>query len=148
MALYCDTDSVIYIQPDGQPALIETGDCLGAMTSELKQSCHIDEFVSRGPKNYAYRTINPATGETDTVCKVRGITLNYSASRLVNFDVMRDMILGGTDSDRVTVHTEHKIKRKRAAGRILLRSLKTKCKGSRFSRDAGWPTIHPSLLGI
>jgi hypothetical protein len=117
MALYCDTDSVIYIQPNDQPVLVETGDCLGAMTSELKQGWHIDEFVSGGPKNYAYRTINPATGEMDTVCKVRGITLNYSNSRLVNFDVMRD-ILGGTDSDRVTVHTEHKIKRKRAAGRM------------------------------
>jgi hypothetical protein len=31
MALYCDTDSVIYIQTDDQPAHIETGDCLGAM---------------------------------------------------------------------------------------------------------------------
>jgi hypothetical protein len=88
------------------------------MTSELKQGFHIDEFVSGGPKNYAYRTIKPATGEHDTVCKVRGITLNYSASRLVNFGVMRDMILGGNESDRVTVHTEHKIKRKRAGGRI------------------------------
>jgi hypothetical protein len=29
------------------------------------------------------------------VCKVRGITLNYSASQLVNFDVMKDMILRG-----------------------------------------------------
>jgi hypothetical protein len=28
------------------------------------------------------------------------------------------MILGRTDSDRVTVHTEHKIKSKRAAGRM------------------------------
>jgi hypothetical protein len=93
MALYCDTDSIIYIQPDDQPALIETGDCLGAMTSELKQGLHIDEFVSGVHKNYAYRTINPATGEQDTVCKVRGITLNYSASRLINFGVMRDMIL-------------------------------------------------------
>jgi hypothetical protein len=111
MALYCDTDSVIYIQPDDQPALIETGDCLGAMTSELKRGFHIEEFVSGGPKNYAYRTINTTTGADDTVCKVRGITLNYSASRLVNFEVMRDKILGGNDSDRVTVHTEHKIKR-------------------------------------
>jgi hypothetical protein len=118
MALYCDTDSVIYIQPDYQPPLIETGNCLGAMTSELNQGFHIDEFVSGGPKNYAYRTINPATGEHDTICKVSGITLNYSASRLVNFYVMQDMILGGTDSDRVTVHTEHKIKRKRAGGRM------------------------------
>jgi hypothetical protein len=117
MALYCDTDSVIYIQPDDQPALFETGDCLGAMTSELKQGFHIDEFVSGWPKNYAYRTINSTTGEHDTVCKVRSITLNYSASRLVNFGIMRD-ILGGTESDRVTVHIEHKIKRKRAGGRM------------------------------
>jgi hypothetical protein len=33
-ALFCDADSVIYIQPDYQPALTETGDILGAMTSE------------------------------------------------------------------------------------------------------------------
>jgi hypothetical protein len=118
MALYCDTDYVIYIQPDDQPALIETGDCLGAMTSELKQGFHIAEFVSGGPKNYAYRTINPAKVEHDTVYKVRGIALNYSASRLFNFGVMREMILGGTESDRVTVHTEHKIKCKRAGGRL------------------------------
>jgi hypothetical protein len=46
MGLYCYTDSVIYIQPDDQPAVIDTGDCLGAMTSELKQGLHIEEFVS------------------------------------------------------------------------------------------------------
>jgi hypothetical protein len=32
MALYCDTDPFIYIKPDDQPALIETGDYLGAFT--------------------------------------------------------------------------------------------------------------------
>jgi hypothetical protein len=26
-ALYCDTDSVIYIQPRNEPALVATGDC-------------------------------------------------------------------------------------------------------------------------
>jgi hypothetical protein len=76
MALYCDTDSVIYIQPDDQPALTETGDYLGAMTSELKRGFYIDEFVSGGSKNYAYRNINPTKGAHDTVCKVRCITLN------------------------------------------------------------------------
>jgi hypothetical protein len=35
-ALYCDTDSVIYIQPNDQPSLLEKGDSLGSMTSELK----------------------------------------------------------------------------------------------------------------
>jgi hypothetical protein len=118
MALHCDTDSVIYIKPDDQPPLIETGDCLVAMTSELKQGFHIDEFVSGGPKNYASRTINLATGENDSVCKIHGITLNYSSSRLVNFDVMRDLILGGNESERVTFHTDHKIKRKSAGGRM------------------------------
>jgi hypothetical protein len=83
-ALYCDTDSVIFIQPDDQPALIETGDCLGAKTSELKPGLHIEEFFSGGPIKYAYKTVNPSTGEHETVCKVRGITLNYSASKLVN----------------------------------------------------------------
>jgi hypothetical protein len=101
-----------------QPALIETGDCLGAMTSELKPGLHIDEFVSGGPKNYAYRTTNPATGERETASKVRGITLNYRASELVNFDVIRDMILLADESEKIMVHTEKKIKRKRAGGRI------------------------------
>ena len=117
-ALYCDTDSVIYIQPAAEPQLVETGDCLGAMTSELKPGFHIEEFVSGGPKNYAYRIVDPVTGNRETVCKVRGITLNYSASQTVNFDVMKALILRGDDTETVTVHTEHKIKRKRADGRI------------------------------
>jgi len=35
-AIYCDTDSVLYIQPADEPALVETRDNLGEMTSELK----------------------------------------------------------------------------------------------------------------
>ena len=49
-ALYCDTDSVVYVEPRGEPGLVETGECLGAMTSELKPGHHICEFVSAGPK--------------------------------------------------------------------------------------------------
>jgi UPF0288 family protein (methanogenesis marker protein 3) len=48
-----------------------------------------------------------------SVCKIRGITLNYKASQLVNFDVIKDMILNQEPSHTITVHTEHKIKRKR-----------------------------------
>ena len=47
------------------------------------------------------------------MCKVRGITLNYSASQLVNFEAMKQLILRGTETDTVSVHTSHKIKRKR-----------------------------------
>ena len=49
-ALYADTDSVIYIKPRDGTAMVETGDCLGAMTSELKPSEFISEFVSGGPR--------------------------------------------------------------------------------------------------
>ena len=41
-ALYCDTDSVIFVQPRDDAALVLTGDCLGAMTSELM----LGEFLS------------------------------------------------------------------------------------------------------
>jgi hypothetical protein len=80
-AIYCDTDSVIYIQPNEGPALFETGDNLGEMTSELKPNKIISEVVCAGPKNYAYRTVNSITGVSLTVCKVRGFTLNYHVSR-------------------------------------------------------------------
>jgi hypothetical protein len=83
------------------------------MTDELKPGEYIDGFVFGGPKNYAYKIHNrDVTKEPKTACKVRGITLNYHASRLVNFDVIRRMILRG-DRDIVTVPTEKKIKRKR-----------------------------------
>ena len=49
-ALYTDTDSVVFIQPREGPALVEIGDCLGAMTSELKPNEIISEFVSGGPR--------------------------------------------------------------------------------------------------
>ena len=53
-----------------------------------------------------------------TVCKVRGITLNYHASKLVNFELNKAMILGQSESV-VNVHTYHKIKRKRRAGGVF-----------------------------
>ena len=73
-ALSCDTDSFLFVQPRGESALVETGDSLGAMTSELKPSEFIEEFVNGGPKNYAYKIVNSMTDERKTICKVRGIT--------------------------------------------------------------------------
>ena len=51
--LYCDTDSVIFVQKDGEPPLVLCGDALGDMTSELKENEYISKFVSWSPKNYA-----------------------------------------------------------------------------------------------
>jgi hypothetical protein len=85
--MYSDTDSVIYVQKETEAPLVECGDKLGDMTNELQPGEYIEEFVSGGPKFYAYRLVSGKT-----VCKVRGITLNYSAYNLVNFDIIKNMI--------------------------------------------------------
>ena len=48
-----------------------------------------------------------------TVCKVRGIILNYKASQLVNFETIKYLVLNGRLNSTVTVRTDKKIKRKR-----------------------------------
>ena len=53
------------------------------------------------------------------MCKVRGISLNYFASQLVNFEVITDMILRvnkGDEAAVVNVHRGEKIKRKTNGG--------------------------------
>ena len=109
-AMYCDTGSVIYVQKCGQPPAVSCGDKLGDMTNELGSDEHIEEFVSVGSNNYAFRIVKAIALEMNTVCKVRGITLNYAAAQLVNFDSIRDMILGVDVKDVDTVRTERKIK--------------------------------------
>jgi len=64
------------------------------MQSEHKPSEFVVEFVTGGPKNYAYRLI---TNELEkTVCIVRGMTLNYHASKLVNFELIKVILLQET----------------------------------------------------
>ena len=94
--LYFDTDSVIYKTCAGQRDL-PLGTLLGELTSELDQDEYIKTFVSAGPKNYAYET---NTGKQ--TCKIKGFTLNYSASRLLNFKSMCELITG--DQSETTVY--------------------------------------------
>jgi len=76
------------------------------MQSEFKKEEIIVEVVCAGPKNYAYKTYNSATGERKTVCKVRGITRNYSASQLVNFEKIKDMIFNKKDDETYRAYRE------------------------------------------
>ena len=85
--LYFDTDSVVYKWRSGQPC-ISTGEFLGQMKNELEFSDFITEFVSGGPKNYAYRT-----KEGNVECKVRGFTLNVRGAAVINFETMKTNIL-------------------------------------------------------
>ena len=95
--LYHDTDSVIFTYSpwEWKP---ETGEFLGELTDELtckELGCPgcltghwIVDFISCGPKNYAFKT---NTGEV--VCKVRGFSLNYNASQTINLKSMKDSLI-------------------------------------------------------
>ena len=118
--LYMDTDSCIYISKVGliEPPL---GDYLGQLTNELNPSEHIVEFVTTGPKSYAYLT-NKGTQE----CKVRGFSLkNYTNCKLVNFDLLK-LIVKEDQSKYVEVPNDRKICRDKKLG-ILYNRKESKC---------------------
>lgn len=99
--LYHDTDSVIYTYTP-QTLHPVTGDYLGQLTDELRcqnlgctePSCPghwIVEFVGCGAKNYAYRL-----NSGEVICKVRGFSLHFSASQVINLQSMKQLLLEWT----------------------------------------------------
>lgn len=82
--VYHDTDSIIYI--DDGINNIKNGCMLGEWTDELSGD-NIVEFISTGPKSYAYKT-----SKGKTVCKIKGFTLNYENSQKLNMDEMRRVL--------------------------------------------------------
>jgi hypothetical protein len=126
--LYHDTDSVIYTYNEGE-WLCPLGECLGDLTDELscsKIGCSkigssspcgghsIVDFVSCGAKNYAYR-LN--TGES--VCKVRGFSLNFTNAQVIRFDTMRKALFawqrGESCKDDMTTTCTQILRHKREA---------------------------------
>ena len=64
--MYCDTNRAIFIQNVDEPTKVKTGDYLGHLTDELEEfgsGSFIQEFVSGGPKNYAFSVFCPSTGK-------------------------------------------------------------------------------------
>jgi len=77
---------------------------------EFGSSSFIEEFVSRDPENYAYSVFCPSTGKRATKYKVKGVTLSYENSKVLNFTALRDMIL--KDTTPLHVHNPKTIKGK------------------------------------
>ena len=84
--LYFDTDSVVFLTRPGEenPSL---GDYLGDFKDELNDGDYIVEFASGGRKNYGYLTNN---GKEE--CKVRGISLNSTGIRQLNYQVLQQNV--------------------------------------------------------
>lgn len=106
--LYCDRDSIVFSTSPGQwePPL---RDYFGALTDEAPQNA-ITAFATRGPKNYVYTLLKLTKKGRKSICKVRGITLNFENSPVINFNTVKDVVTG-KGSNCVTVEDEHKIVR-------------------------------------
>ena len=86
--LYFDTDSVIFREKNNHETL-HVGDLLGELTDELPRGQYIKTFLSSGPKSYCYK-------QNDDTCvtKIKGITLNHTNNMIIDFDVMKDIVIG------------------------------------------------------
>jgi len=102
--LYCDTDSIIYEYRKDEYNTTE-GCLLGDWEPELKSP--MIEFVSSGPKSYAYRCQDP--DEFDVKCK--GVTLNYYNSKKFNIDTLKSLVHG--DVDHITTKKMEFVKDKK-----------------------------------
>ena len=95
--LYCDTDSVIYVEDIHNPIDLVCGDLLGDFTNELDVGDYITNFVALAPKSYAYTTKNGKV-----ICKVKGFTLNIKNQKNINFDSIEKLILGEKDELKIS----------------------------------------------
>ena len=112
--LYYDTDSIIYVCKKGEKGPYH-GDYLGQLTNELDNDDFIEEFVTTGPKSYAFRTKNGKE-----VCKCKGISMNYSTEQIVNMNEMLKIVK--EDRKRVvTVNCKNKIIRDKCKSILLNR---------------------------
>jgi hypothetical protein len=102
--LYFDTDSVMYIQKEGQACPLEglKGDNLGQFKDELEGKKMIDYFVATAPKSYGYKT-----EDGKKKFKIKGFTLNYENAKILNYDSM----IASIDGKEVVLKNDHYIKR-------------------------------------
>ena len=93
--LYCDTDSVIFTTKPGE-YIPETGQFIGDLTNEVttpdEPEAYITKFASCRSKNYAYEVYYPNSDTKKYFVKVKGLSLNFITSNIVNFHVMKTLI--------------------------------------------------------
>lgn len=97
--VYCDTDSIIFIDDTENPHPIVTSSLLGDLKDELEGD-YIINFISTGPKSYSYVT---AGGKTCT--KIKGFTLNLEAQEELNHTVLKRFIRNKGDAAAVELES-------------------------------------------
>ena len=106
--LYMDTDSVIFTHREAtinEPAEPEpkTGDFLGDLADEITKDYGVGakctQFVSLGPKFYAFKVLQPGCIQPKISIKAKGITLTNTVMDIVNFDTMKELATEYVDNE-------------------------------------------------
>ncbi|KAJ8938051.1 hypothetical protein NQ318_013959 [Aromia moschata] len=96
--LYYDTDSVIYIARD-----------------KSRVRCSNGRVPRRNYRRFRIiraRVFSTRDKEERVVCKVKGISLNYAASQLVNFEIIKSMILEPMSAGPVSIASRNILRTK------------------------------------
>ncbi|XP_054279042.1 uncharacterized protein LOC128997429 [Macrosteles quadrilineatus] len=140
--LYYDTDSVLYVYKGGLYR-VPTGDYLGEMTDELAEygpGSYIVEFVSGGPKTYAYLVWSTNKQKLIPVCKVKGLTLNMKTSKKIGFDSLKEMVLG--DAAQTMDIEENRIRRTKDRNIVTISEVKQfKITGPKRKHSSNYDTL-------
>lgn len=93
-ALYCDTDSVVYVHREGDDE-VETGEALGQWSSELEEGVWGTKFMALAPKCYMmlYNDEGKRKEKESAILKTKGVTLTSENLRQLNADNMEKIIL-------------------------------------------------------
>jgi G:T-mismatch repair DNA endonuclease (very short patch repair protein) len=86
--LYHDTDSIQWVEKEGETTFKE-GYLLGDLTNELPPNVHITEYVSSGPKSYAYMC-----SDGSCVVKLKGISRNYTNCQTIDMETIKKVVFG------------------------------------------------------
>lgn len=104
--LYYDTDSVICTWKDGED-MLPLSDYLGELTDELSAfgpNSFISEAVFTAEKSYALIVKRPGCDD-HTVCKVKGVCLNFINGEKINFKSLKNLVLGD-QNETITIKND------------------------------------------
>ena len=107
--VYYNTDSIVYI--DNEQNTIKADCMLGEWTDELEKYNYIKECFSTGPKIYGY-----LTNKEKEVVKIKGFTLNYRNSKILNLKTMKKII----DKEINKVNLNYKMIARNAKNKTLV----------------------------
>ena len=111
--VYCDTDSLVYIQYPHQ-ARIPENDALGGWVSEIETGFEIRKWSASGPKAYSAMIYNQTDGKfKECILKVKGHSLKAEEAAHITYKTIEDAVLKG-----VSTHVDYRVIQRPRTGEI------------------------------